>query len=149
MEIDDERGRVVSRRTGATMDVRLQSSEDLRFAQTEDFAVPYNAGVPESFHEEVPNHWHLTAETSHRATSTRIGAVIAVSGPDERLELEQLTHPGWLGARASGPFGAVEGWIQLRAGSPGPEGENRLVAEGRAILGGTTTSGAPVAVGNE
>jgi hypothetical protein len=129
------------------MDVRLYSPEGLRFTQTEHFATPYNAGVPRPFQQDVPNHWHLTAETTERTTSTRIGAVIAVSGPDDPVELELLDHPGWIGAKASGEFGAVEGWVQLRAGSPGPDGDNRPVAQGRALLGGTSTKGTPVAVG--
>ena len=57
----------VSRRDGATMDVRLSSSAGLSLSQTDQFDVPYNANIPEEFQKEKPNHWHVTAETEERA----------------------------------------------------------------------------------
>ena len=130
------------------MDVHLRSPSRLSFDQTDDFAVPYNAGVPDALHHDVPNHWHLSAETNDLARSTRIGAVMAVRGPNEELRVELLDHKDWLGARASGDFGAVEGWVQLRAGCPGPDGYDRAMTEGRALFRGTSSAGTPFAVGD-
>ena len=141
MDVDSATGRVVSRREGATLDVRLRSPGGLTLRQTDRFDTPYNAGIPETYHQEVARQWHLTAETVHRARSVRIGAVLAVWGPCERLELAVLDRSGWFGARARGPFGAVEGWMQVQPHAAGPRGYGRAVAEGRAFLCGLSAAG--------
>ena len=149
MEVDHRAGRVTSRRSGARMDVHLRSPAGLRFTQTEDFAVAYNAGIPDAFHEPVANHWHFTAETEDIATTTRVGAVITVNGPRDELDLELLDHPSWMGAKASGSFGTAVGWIQLEAGSPGPDGYDAAMTAGRTLLGATTAAGTTFTVGDE
>ena len=83
----------------------------------------------------------MTAETVEKAGAARIGAVMAVSGPQERFDVELLEQEGWFGARASGTFGTVEGWVQLRPGVAGPEGYGEAVVEGRAMLCGRAADG--------
>ena len=111
------------------LDVRLRSPAGLTFSQTDVFDTPYNAGTPEEFREDRPNHWHVTAETLEEAGASRIGAAMVVSGPEERLDLELLEQEGWFGARASGVFGAVEGWVQLcpEAAGPAEYGEHAMI----------------------
>lgn len=141
MEVDEAAGRVISRRRGATLDLRLHSPLGLMLSQTDQFDTPCNTGIPEAFQEEMPNHWHVTAETAQTAGSVRIGAVMAVWGPDERFELEVSEQSGWFGARATGMFGTVEGWVQLEPHTPGPQGYGEAVVKGKAILCGRSVDG--------
>ena len=141
MEVDTAVGRVMSQRKGATLDVRLCSPAGLVLSQTDQFDTPYNAGIPEAFRKEKPNQWHVTAETAQKSDATRIGAVMAVWGPHERFELELREQVGWFGARATGAFGAVEGWVQLRPHTAGPEGYGDAVTEGEALLCGMAGNG--------
>ncbi len=137
-------GRVISRRGGATLDVRLRCPAGLTLRQTDRFDTPYNHGIPERFHEDLPNHWHVTAETGTTGadvTVTRIGAAMGVWGPGERFEIEALEQEGWFGARATGAFGRAEGWAQLKPGAPGPAGYGEAVSGGRATLCGTAADG--------
>jgi len=136
MELDNAVGRVVSKREGATLDVHLRSPVGLTISQTDQFDTPYNTGIPEAFHKDMPNHWHLTAETERKSEAVRIGAVMVVSGTQERCDVELLEREGWFGARAKGDFGTVEGWVQLSPGAAGPDDYDEAVAEGRAILCG-------------
>ena len=134
-------GQVISRRGGATLDVRLACPEGLTLSQTDRFDTPYNHGIPEQFHKDLPNHWHVTAETGGDAKAVRIGAAMGVYGAGEAFELETLSHDGWFGAKATGAFGAVEGWVQLTAGAPGPDGYSDAVADGRAKVCGAAMDG--------
>jgi hypothetical protein len=38
----------------------------------------------------------------------------------DKIDIELLDTNGWFGAKASGSFGKVEGWIQYEAGSDIP-----------------------------
>lgn len=134
MEIGNDS--VISRRGGATLDVRLSCPLGLTVKQTDKFDTPYNAGIPEKFQKDRPNHWHVTAETKGKANITRIGAAMGVYGANEEFHLSVLQHEGWFGARATGIFGNVEGWVQLVGGSPGPEGFGKDVLNGSAIVCG-------------
>ncbi len=128
-------------RGGATLDVRLACPAGLRLSQTDAFDTPYNAGIPEQFHENRANHWHVTAETDAKAESPRIGVAIGVYGPGEAFELTVFDHNGWLGARARGDFGEVEGWLQLVNGASGPDGFGDRVVKGGAKLCGRDRDG--------
>ncbi len=139
MELDG--CRVVSRRDGAAMDVRLASPTGLSVSQTDDFDVPFNANIPEEFQQERPNHWHVTAETQDDARATRIAAAMAVTGPGEEMAVELLERPGWFGVQATGIFGRAEAWAQLEAGAAGPEGYGDEVSAGRAVVCGTARDG--------
>ena len=139
MELDGNR--VVSRREGSAMDVRLACPTGLSVSQTDQFDVPFNANIPEEFQQERPNHWHVTAETQDDARATRIAAAMAVTGPGEEMDVELLEHPGWFGVQAAGAFGRVEGWAQLEAGATGPAGYGGEVSEGRAAVCGTARDG--------
>jgi len=134
-------GQVISRRDDKTLDVRLMSPQGLTLSQTDVFDTPFNAGIPESFHKEMPNHWHVTAETLEKVDATRIGAALGVFGKDERFDMEVLIHDGWFGAKASGDFGVVEGWVQLVAGVGGPDGFGDLVRAGSAKVCGRASDG--------
>ncbi len=105
--------RITSRRAGATLDVYLAGSQDLTVTQTDQFDTPYNYGIPEAYHRQKANHWHVTAETTEQAVTVRIGAVMAVYGARERFDVRLQTMPGWFGATATGDFGQAEGWIRL------------------------------------
>ncbi len=139
MEIDDSRA--VSRRDGAVLDVHLSSEVGLGLSQTDRFDTPFNHDIPEQFHKDMPNHWHVTAGTLESAQATRIGAIMAVSGPEDPLEISVLDHEGWFGARADGASGSAEGWVQLAAGAPGPEGYDEAVSAGKAKVCGKGDDG--------
>jgi len=132
---------VVSRRDGATLEVRLGCRRGLSISQTDQFDTPYNEGIPEPFQEDRPNHWHVTAETQAGAKATRIAAAMGVYGAEECFELEALDQAGWFGARARGGFGSVEGWAQLVPGAAGPEGFGDAVAAGDATVCGIGADG--------
>jgi len=134
-------GQVISRRADKTLDVRLSSPQGLTLSQTDVFDTPFNEGIPESFHKEMPNHWHVTAETQEKADATRIGAALGVFGKGEMFDMEVLTHRGWFGAKASGDFGVVEGWVQLVDGVSGPDGFGDLVHVGSAKVCGRASDG--------
>ena len=141
MDLDDTTGRVISRRKGAVLDVRVRSPFGLKLSQTDRFGTPYNAGVPREFQKSLPEQWHLTADTVRKGSSVRIGAVMAIRGPGEVLKLESFEVGGWFGAEARGAFGRVEGWMQLQPYTPGPDRYNEAVAEGKAKLCGMAANG--------
>jgi hypothetical protein len=66
---------------------------------------------------------------------------MAVTGPDEKMDVELLAHTGWFGARAEGEFGTLEGWVQLENGSVGPAGYGADVESGEAKICGTARDG--------
>jgi hypothetical protein len=138
MKLDGSR--ITSSRAGARLEVFLRSPQGLSLSQTDKFDTPFNEGVPEEYRREVPNHWHVTAETQ-AAPDARIGAVMAVSGPGETVRIDVLDHPGWFGARVTGTFGETSGWVQLEPGSAGPAGFGEAVEAGKARLCGMTTDG--------
>ncbi|MGC8795064.1 MAG: DUF4962 domain-containing protein, partial [Bryobacteraceae bacterium] len=76
MEFDQAAGRVISRRDGASLTVRLACPQGLAFQQTDQFDTPFNAGNPPEYHEERPNQWHFRAETRRPAAATRIVALM-------------------------------------------------------------------------
>jgi hypothetical protein len=140
-EMELGEGQVISRRADKTLDVRLSSPHGLKLSQTDEFDTPFNAGIPESFHKEMPNHWHVTAETQKKAEATRIGAVLGVFDQAESFEIEELDHDGWFGAKAMGDFGVVEGWVQLVDGAGGPDGFGDLVRGGSVKVCGRASDG--------
>ncbi|MGB2861951.1 MAG: hypothetical protein WBC05_01370, partial [Sedimentisphaerales bacterium] len=111
---------VTSRRRGATLDVSLACSHGLNLAQTDQFDTPYNSGIPEAYHREKANHWHVTAETAKKSKKTRIAAVMAVYGANEKFDVQIQHKNGWLGATATGDFGQVEGWIRIDESDTNP-----------------------------
>lgn len=139
MELGENR--IVSHREGATLDVRLACPAGLKLSQTDAFDTPYNAGIPEQFHDNRANHWHVTAETEAKVKASRIGAAMGVYGPGEAFDLAVFEHDGWLGASARGDFGEVEGWLQLVDGASGPNGFGDRVVKGGAKLCGRDRDG--------
>ncbi len=126
--------RITSRRRGATLDVHLAASHELLVTQTDQFDTPYNHGIPKAYHKDKPNHWHVTAEMREKTASARIAAVMAVSGPKERFEVQLQRMDGWLGAKAQGGFGQVVGWVRtgdVDTVPPGFESRGRIDLCGR------------------
>jgi len=120
---------VTSRRRGATLDVTLACSDGLNLTQTDQFDTPYNYGIPEAYHREKANHWHVTAETGKSSQKTHIAAVMAVYGSDERFDVQLQRENGWLGATATGDFGQVEGWIRFDESAARPANLNVEIAD--------------------
>jgi len=141
MELDDAEVKVVSRRGNAALEVYLRSPAGMGISQTDQFDTPYNAGIPEDYHKEKENHWHVTGETQKKADSVCIGAVMAVSNRRTSLHLDLLEQEGWFGAQATGSFGKAEGWVQLQPNAPGPEAYGEEVVKGKAIICGTSADG--------
>jgi len=112
-QMEIEGARITLRRKGATLDVHLASPQGLVLSQTDQFDTPYNEGSPQAYHQNKPNHWHVTAATAEKSETTRIVAVMAVYGEKERFQVQLHRHNGWFGATASGDFGRVEGWARL------------------------------------
>jgi hypothetical protein len=141
MELDDAEVKVVSRRGDAALEVYLRSPVGVGISQTDQFDTSYNAGIPEDYHKEKENHWHVTGETKEKAGAVRIGAIMAVSSERTSLHLDLLEQEGWFGAQATGSFGKVEGWMQLQPGASGPEAYGDRVTEGEAIICGMSADG--------
>ena len=134
-EMEVGEAQIISRHDGSALDVRLSSPAGLKLSQTDQFDTPYNDRIPEQFHEDLANHWHVTAETGEDAATVRIGCVMGVWDAEETYGLEVLDHEGWFGARATGDFGTAEGWVQLTPGAPGPPGYGEGVICGVAADG--------------
>ena len=113
-EMEIEGNQVVSTRKNARLSSWVSSSDGLKFSQTDKFDTPFNEGIPEEFHSEKPNHWHVTAETKKKSKICRIAAVLAVDHKTNPIKTELNEKGGWLNVNASGDFGMVEGWIQLK-----------------------------------
>jgi hypothetical protein len=141
MKLSKTTGRIVSRRKDAVLEVHVASPAGVQISQTNEFDTPFDTGMPEDFDEEVAPHWHVTAQTTEQQTTTRIGAVMGVYEAGGPFVLERLQHAGWQGARATGDFGDVEGWVQLEAGASGPEGYGEAVSNGEAKLCGRGADG--------
>jgi hypothetical protein len=103
---------VISRRRRATLDVTLTCSHGLRLVQTNQFDTPYNYGIPEKYHKNKDNHWHVTAETIIKSKKARIAAVMTVYDAEDQFNVKLKQMHGWFGATATGDFGQVEGWIR-------------------------------------
>lgn len=152
MDIQDTA--VTSRRHGATLDLYLACPQDLALSQTSEFDTPYNQGIPPAYHEQVADHWHVTAETVNQTRATRIAAVMAVHDDGEPLEVRIQEENGWLGAFASGDFGQVKGWICVDANRDAPPDaafssrkEERPVVWGQSAEGDTCARTARVRSG--
>jgi hypothetical protein len=111
MNIDGSQ--IVSRRRSASLSVNLACHHGLNLSQTDQFDTPYNHGIPNAYHKNKANHWHITAETAKASNATRIAAMMAVRGAEERLDIQLHNSDGWFGATAKGDFGQVEGWIRI------------------------------------
>jgi hypothetical protein len=119
MELDKQR--IVSRRRNATLEVTLACNGGLQLSQTNQFDTPYNHGIPEAYHKEKANHWHVAAEPRQTAKKICIAAVMAVSQTGERFVVSMQQTKGWLGATVQGEFGRAEGWIRFGTRSTLPE----------------------------
>ncbi len=135
-EMELSNSQIISKRENATLNVHLSSPSGLTLSQTDQFDIPYNTNIPEQFHKDKPNHYHITAETNDKASATRIGTALSVYNQNETFETTILEHEGWFGARATGDFGTTEGWVQLLDNAPGPDGLSSMVESGQARICG-------------
>jgi hypothetical protein len=122
MQIDEAKRNVTVTRGGASLEVHLACEAGLGFHLTDVFDTPYNEGNPPEYHEQVANQWHFKATTARPAAEARIAALMAVSGPDEPLDVDWRGHPGWSGAALKTAAGSGEVWAQLVAGAAPPAG---------------------------
>ena len=132
---------ITSRRSGSILDIHLSCPQGLTITQTDKFDTPYNAGIPTQFHKNMPNHWHIMAETNVKSSTTRIGAAMIVSDSREPVKVQILSQEGWFGARVMGDFGEVEGWVQTLTNTSGPVGFGDKVSNGNAMICGRTSDG--------
>jgi hypothetical protein len=128
------RRKVISQKDGARLSTWFASSQDLVIRQTDKFDIPYNTGIPEEFHKEVENHWHVTVETMEKASRASIATIMSVDTVRDKIDIDLLSSKGWFGARAAGSFGQVEGWIQFEPDSAAPEAYNNLPGADEAIF---------------
>ncbi|MCK4854821.1 MAG: heparinase II/III family protein, partial [Bacteroidales bacterium] len=112
--------KVISQKDGARLSIWFESLQNLEISQTDKFDTAYNTGIPEEFHEQVENHWHVTVETNEKALKSRIAAIMVVDTLKDSIEIDLLSTKGWFGVKANGSFGQVEGWIQFEPGSKIP-----------------------------
>ena len=141
MDVDPSRNHIVSQREGTRMDVHIRSTAGLSLTQTDQFQPPINEGSPPGFELDLPDHWHLTAETVNRADSVRVAALITVTGPDEEVDVDIREENGWFGATATFAEGTVEGWAQLTEEARGPDAFGTDVRSGAQILCGRAHDG--------
>jgi hypothetical protein len=66
---------------------------------------------------------------------------MAVDTAQDKIKVDLLTSPGWLGAKATGSFGQVEGWLQYKAGTDTPEDFRSSPGAAGAIMCGKDTEG--------
>jgi hypothetical protein len=105
--------KITSSRKDGTLEVYLDCKDGLTLSQTDKFDTPYNAGIPQAYHKDKANHWHVTAETVEKSRVQRIAAVMAVFNRKDRFQVRLQKQAGWFGASAAGDFGRVEGWIRI------------------------------------
>ncbi len=141
-----ENDRIVSRRKNAVLDIHLSCSQDLKLDQTDRFDTPFNHGIPEKYHRNMPLHRHVTAETVHKSTSVRIAALMGVYTTGEKFEQELLVTDGWFGTEVQCDDGTVKGWIRTGNVATGPEGFGRDVHKGKADICGVGIDGKVVVV---
>jgi len=110
MQIDGDK--IISERKGARLTVWNKTMNGFKISQTDKFDTPYNEGIPEEFHTEKPNHWHITVETKDKGRHCRIASILCVDTISEPIKVEIGNEDGWVGVKAAGNFGDVEGWIQ-------------------------------------
>jgi hypothetical protein len=132
MHIADKK--VTSQKDGARLSIWFESLQNLEISQTDKFDTAYNTGIPEEFHEQVENHWHVTVETNEKALKSRIAAIMVVDTLKDSIEIDLLSTKGWFGVRANGSFGQVEGWIQFEPGSKIPRDYINIPTAAEAIL---------------
>lgn len=140
-KMDINEAKVTSRRKGAALEVYLDCPQGLVLSQTDKFDTPYNYGIPEAYHKNKANHWHVTAETVEKSRIQRIAAVMVVFNQGERFQVQLQKRNGWFGATASGDFRNVEGWIRVGDVDNVPAGFVSQKKQGRINLCGRSRDG--------
>jgi hypothetical protein len=140
-KMDIKGKKIISRRKGATLEVYLECAKGLKLSQTDKFDTPYNYGIPESYHKQKANHWHVEAQTIKKSKAVRIAAVMAVFGNNERFNVKLQKEDGWFGAKAEGDFGHVEGWIRIDHVDNVPDGYVSFMRNRRVQIIGRSRDG--------
>ena len=104
---------IVSSRAGKQLKVSLFSPVEFGITQTDQFAVPFNEGIPPEFQEEVENQWHVNAETKSKQRKLRIAAVMEVGNENVSPEVSIEPVKDWLTVNYQGESGKAEAWINL------------------------------------
>lgn len=100
----------------------LYSRDKMNLSTTDQFDTPFNTGIPESFHREKPNQWHLTAETQKKSKENSIISIIVVDDLRDQISVNIEKNQGWVRVEAGGSFGKVIGWARLNASALLPKG---------------------------
>jgi hypothetical protein len=136
-KMDIDHNQVVISQGKARLRTWLQSDRGMSISQIDQFDTPFNTGVPEGYHKDKPNQWHLTCQTSQKSKTARISALMAVDSQNDEIRVEIKEERGWIGVQAVGTFGRSEGWLQFQPGSEAPRkyvknqkiGEAKICAE--------------------
>lgn len=78
LELNEAAQTFVSRRGGEAMQVRLVTSDRMRFTQSNEWPVAPRKGFPTASAPEPVKRWHFSASTSDAAAARRIAAVMMV-----------------------------------------------------------------------
>jgi len=89
MRMDEKRQTVAARRGDAELQVRLSCEQSLGFVETSEFETSVNAGNPPEYRrDDLPDQWHFTAATRHKAKRVVIVAAMAVTAKREQVAVE-------------------------------------------------------------
>jgi hypothetical protein len=110
----DERGQtLVSRRGGASMQVRLFAGDRLSFAQTNAWPVDPKKGFPTARAPEPAKRWHFTATTRNAAATRRIAAVMTIANGDGKPDCHVRERDGAIEVETSSSGGRARVRIDL------------------------------------
>ena len=101
MQVDEQGETITTRRNAARLQVQFLTPQGLKFGQTNQFTVK-----PEA--ENMPNQWHLTAQTAAPATTGRFVTIMKPyrEGQEEGLAQARLIdRPGWVVVELASPEG--------------------------------------------
>jgi len=121
-EMNLDKNKIVSQRKNARLSVWIRSTQELAISQNDQFDPTFNEGSPKEFHKEMPNHWHVQAETQGKSKKCRIATIMAVDTLERPLKMSFRDHKGWFGASVKTEIGDIEGWIQQETQTSVPPG---------------------------
>lgn len=99
MQINESEGTVNIKRAAARLKVQFLTPQNLKFSQDDKFTAP-----PEG--ENMPNQWHLTAQTSAPASNARFVTVLMPYREGQEAQLPQvrlIDKEGWVVVELTGP----------------------------------------------
>lgn len=99
MQVNETEGTVNIKRADARLKVQFLTPQNLKFSQDDKFTAP-----PEG--ENMPNQWHLTAQTSDPASDARFVTVLMPYRQGQEAQLPQvrlIDKEGWIVVELVGP----------------------------------------------